>query len=204
LDLKAAFFSATEASKFLEKNTVDLIFLDINMPEISGLDFSQILPKSIAVIFTTAYSEYAVDAFKLNALDYLLKPIDFGRFVQACNKAKKSLQKDELDVDHIFVKDGYDWVRVWLPDLHYVQSDGNYLTFFESSNKVMTRMTMKEAVGLLPKNFLRIHKSNLVNLSKIKKVERHQVTLTNNMTVPISSGYGEAFLDEIKKNGRVK
>lgn len=204
LDLQETFFSATAAFEFLKTNDVDLIFLDINMPEVSGIDFSQMLPNETAFIFTTAYSEYAVDAFKLNALDYLLKPIDFGRFMQACKKAQELLKKEKTDDEFIFVKDGYDWVRVSLLDLHYVQSEGNYLTFYEANAKIMTRMTMKEAAEILPKNFVRVHKSNFINLLKVKKVERHQVMLSNDALVPISSTYSETFLDELKKNWRVQ
>lgn len=204
IELKTTFFSATEALEYLNKNDVDLIFLDINMPEISGIDFSQILPQNTAFIFTTAYSEYAVDAFKLNAVDYLLKPIDFGRFMQACKKAQEAIKKETTDAEFIFVKDGYDWVRVSLIDLHYVQSEGNYLTFYEANAKIVTRMTMKEAAEILPKNFVRVHKSNFVNLQKVKKVERHQVMLSNDALVPVSSTYSEAFFDELKKNWRVQ
>lgn len=205
LELKATFFSASEALECLKTNEVDLLFLDINMPEVSGIDFSQMLPDQTAFIFTTAYSEYAVDAFKLNALDYLLKPIDFGRFIQACKKAQEVLKKESKGSNeaYIFVKDGYDWVRVSLVDLLYLQSDGNYVTFYEENNKVMARMTMKDASELLPKNFVRVHKSNFVNLNKIQKIERHQVTLSDNTTVPTSSSYSADFLEELKKNWRI-
>lgn len=202
IELKATFFSATEALEYLKKNDVDLIFLDINMPEISGIDFSQILPENTAFIFTTAYSEYAVDAFKLNALDYLLKPIDFGRFIQACKKTQETIKKETTDAEFIFVKDGYDWVKVSLIELLYVQSDGNYVTFYETKSKVMTRMTMKEVADLLPDKFVRVHKSNIVNSLKIKKIERHQVTLEDDSIVPISTTYSEEFLEKLKQNWR--
>ncbi len=200
IDLKATFFSATEALDYLKKNEVDLIFLDINMPEISGLDFSQIILETTKVIFTTAYSEYAVDAFQLNALDYLLKPIDFGRFMQACKKAHGTIKKETIAAEFIFVKDGYDWLKVSLIELLFVQSNGNYVTFYEAKNNVMTRMTMKEAAALLPDKFVRVHKSNIVNSLKIKKIERHQITLEDDSIVPISTTYSEDFLEKLKQN----
>jgi DNA-binding LytR/AlgR family response regulator len=204
IDLQATFFSATEALEYLRKNNVDLLFLDINMPEISGIDFSQILPSETAFIFTTAYSEYAVDAFKLNALDYLLKPIDFGRFMQACKKAQEAIKKGISEDEFIFVKDGYDWVKISLPDLMYVRSEGNYVTFYELKSNVMTRMTMKEVAELLPDNFVRVYKSNIVNLLRIKKIERHQVMLDDGTNIPISARYAEGLLEKLKQNWRMK
>lgn len=135
LNLSQTFVSAVEALAYLKTNPVDLVFLDINMPDITGVDFSQLLPPNTAFIFTTAYSQYAVDAFKINALDYLLKPIDFNRFVQACQKAHQAIKKEEAPADYLFVKDGYDWTKVSIADVAYVESDGNYLTFKEKKQK---------------------------------------------------------------------
>lgn len=200
LDLKETFVSAMEALEYLKNNTIDLVFLDINMPDITGLDFSQLLPPDAAFIFTTAYSQYAVDAFNLKALDYLMKPIDFNRFMQACQKAHEEVKKEEANSEFLFVKDGYDWVRVSLEDLLYVESDGNYLTFREKTRKTLTRMTMTEAQELLPKkNFFRIHKSYLVNLSHVQKIERHQVSVAENEFVPIAANYRDDMMEALKQ-----
>lgn len=199
LDLKGTFESATEALPFLMQNPVELVFLDINMPDITGLDFSKLLPASSAFIFTTAYSDYAVDAFQLNALDYLLKPIDLHRFVQACQKAHRALKQTEAINEYLFVKDGYDWVRVTVADLLYVESEGNYLTFKEKNRKTLTRMTLTEAQGMLPdQHFFKIHKSYLVNLNHIQKIERHQVIISNGDVVPLSATYREALLEALR------
>ena len=122
LDLQETFVSAMEALDFLKKNPCDLVFLDINMPDITGLDFSQLLPKNTSVIFTTAYSQYAVDAFNINALDYLLKPIDFSRFMKACQKAYEKINELAPKIPYLFVKDGYDLVRVSIENLLFEES----------------------------------------------------------------------------------
>jgi two-component system, LytTR family, response regulator len=205
LELKATFVSAVEALDFLKNNTIDLVFLDINMPDITGIDLSQLLPQSTNFIFTTAYSQYAVDAFKLNALDYLLKPIEFSRFVQACQKAHQTIKKEEAESEYIFVKDGYDWVKVSIENLLYVASDGNYLTFREKNRKTLTRMTMTEAIELLPKKyFFRIHKSYLLNLHFVQKIERHQVSVSENEFVPIAANYRDEMMEALKQLWKVK
>lgn len=202
MELKETFVSAKEALEYLKKNAINLVFLDINMPDISGLDFSQLLPNDTSVIFTTAYSQYAVDAFNLNAVDYLTKPIEFTRFMKACQKAYEIAQKAKgeiVETPYLFVKDGYDLVRIVLDDLLYVQSDGNYLTFKEKTRKTLTRMTMIEAIESLPKNkFMRVHKSYLINLNHVLKVERHQVNVTDDTFVPIAASYHGDLMEALK------
>ena len=202
MELKETFVSAKEALEYLKKNAINLVFLDINMPDISGLDFSQLLPNDTSVIFTTAYSQYAVDAFNLNAVDYLTKPIEFTRFMKACQKAYEIAQKAKgeiVETPYLFVKDGYDLVRIVLDDLLYVQSDGNYLTFKEKTRKTLTRMTMIEAMESLPKNkFMRVHKSYLINLNHVLKVERHQVNVTDDTFVPIAASYHGDLMEALK------
>jgi two-component system, LytTR family, response regulator len=207
LDLKETFFSAMEALEYIKKNPVDVVFLDINMPDITGLDFSQLLPSSSGVIFTTAYSQYAADAFNLNAIDYLVKPFDFVRFMKACQKALDAQTKEgaEAETPYMFVKDSYDLVRIVLADLLYVQSEGNYLTFKEKDKKTVTRMTMTEALDLLPnKGFMRVHKSYMVNLNHIQKIERHQVSVADKEYVPIAANYHTELMDALKQIWTVK
>jgi two-component system, LytTR family, response regulator len=207
LDLKETFFSAMQALEFIKKNPVDIVFLDINMPDITGLDFSQLLPSSCGVIFTTAYSQYAADAFNLNAIDYLVKPFDFVRFMKACQKALDAQTKEgtEAETPYLFVKDSYDLVRIVLADLLYVQSEGNYLTFKEKDKKTVTRMTMTEATELLPaKGFMRVHKSYMVNLNHIQKIERHQVSVADKEYVPIAANYHTELMDALKQIWTVK
>ena len=204
LDLKETFVSAIEALEYSKKNPCNLVFLDINMPDITGLDFSQLLPQNTAVIFTTAYSQYAVDAFNLNALDYLLKPIDFDRFMKACRKAYEIVNKETPKIPYLFVKDGYDLVRVSLENLLFVESEGNYLTFKELDKKTLTRMTMTEALEMLPKSdFFRVHKSYVINLNQVKKIERHQVWVGTE-AVPIAANYHGDLMEVLKKIWMVK
>ncbi len=204
LDLQETFVSAMEALDFLKKNPCDLVFLDINMPDITGLDFSQLLPKNTSVIFTTAYSQYAVDAFNINALDYLLKPIDFSRFMKACQKAYENIKEEAPKIPYLFVKDGYDLVRISIENLLFVESEGNYLTFKESDKKTVTRMTMTEAIEMLPKSdFFRVHKSFVINLNHVKKIERHQVWVDTE-AVPIAANYRDDLMEVLKKIWMVK
>jgi DNA-binding LytR/AlgR family response regulator len=205
IQLKETFVSAMEALEYLKTNPMDLVFLDINMPDITGLDFSQLLPKNCGIIFTTAYSQYAADAFNLNAIDYLVKPFDFVRFMKACQKAFDSLGKEETETPYLFVKDSYDLVRIVLADLLYIQSEGNYLTFKEKDKKTVTRMTMTEALELLPsKNFMRVNKSYVVNLNHIQKIERHQVSVAEKEFVPIAANYHSELMEALKQIWTVK
>lgn len=204
LDLQETFVSAMEALDFLKKNPTDLVFLDINMPDITGLDFSQLLPKNTAVIFTTAYSQYAVDAFNINALDYLLKPIDFSRFMKSCQKAYENFSEEAPKIPYLFVKDGYDLVRISIDELLFVESEGNYLTFKEADKKTLTRMTMTEAIEMLPKSdFFRVHKSYIINLNHVKKIERHQVWVGKEV-VPIAANYRDDLMEILKKIWMIK
>lgn len=205
MNLKNTFVSAKEALDYLKENPINLVFLDINMPDITGLDFSQLLPSSTGVIFTTAYSEYAANAFSLNAIDYLVKPFNFERFMKACQKAENTLDTDKLQSPYLFVKDSYDLVRITLSDLCYVQSEGNYLTFFEKDKKTVTRMTMTDALNTLPSEyFFKVHKSYVVNLNHVQKVERHQLQVDEDTYVPISGNYHSTLMDELKKLWTVK
>lgn len=198
LDLKATFVSAFEALAFLKTTPVNVVFLDINMPDLTGLDVAPMIGRDTKVVFTTAYAEHALKGFELSALDYLLKPIELGRFVQACNKAIESLSDNQKRAPYIFVKDGYDWVRVSLDELLYVESEGNYLTFYETNKKTVTRMTIAEAVQQLPAaDFRRVHKSYMVALDKIEKIERHQLSI-GKVQIPLAGSYKDEFLERLK------
>lgn len=198
LDLKRTFVNAFDALTFLKTETVDLIFLDINMPDLTGLDFAQVVGNKSMVVFTTAYPEYALQGFELSALDYLLKPIAFGRFMQAANKAYERLSGDSKKSPFVFVKDGYDWVRINLEELQYIESEGNYLTFQETGKKALTRMTITEAIELLPADqFMRVHKSYIVALDRIEKIERHQLTI-GKVQIPLGASYRDELLERVK------
>jgi len=191
LQLVGTFENATEALRFLQEERVDLLFLDIKMPDISGIDLLTCLNKKPLVIFTTAYTEHAVTSFELDAVDYLLKPFALTRFIKACNKAYELYNfRNTAEVkDYIFLKTGYDQVRVNFDEIYHLESTGNYVNFMLKDSKVVSRMTITEVESLLPaEKFIRIHRSFIAAVSKIDKIERHQVTI-NGFLLPVGGAY---------------
>ncbi|MDO7847425.1 LytTR family DNA-binding domain-containing protein [Hymenobacter sp. M29] len=204
LELTHTFLSTSEALACLHTQRVDLVFLDIEMPDLRGLDFARLVaPLQKPIVFTTAYAEHAVEGFSLQALDYLLKPIEFGRFLQACNRAYAQGLPAREGPPGIFVKDGYDWIRVNVEQVLYIQSDTNLLFIHEQGRQVSTRMTIADMLATLPaQDFIRVHKSYIVALKAIRKIERHQVTV-GTVTIPLAESYREALQTRLlKKNGR--
>jgi two-component system, LytTR family, response regulator len=201
LDLKAEFTDAFKAMEYLQKENIDLLFLDIKMPDISGIDFFNSLSKKPLLIFTTAYSEHAVTSFELDAVDYLLKPFSLARFMKACNKAYElyNFRNTAETSDHLYVKTGYETLKVLYEDILYLEAAGNYVTFVLKDKKILSRSTFVEATNLLPAvKFVRVHRSYIVSINKIDKVERHQVTI-NNTTIPISEAYSQNLSTLLKK-----
>lgn len=193
LKLVACFTDAFKALEFLQNEPVDLLLLDIKMPDISGLEFVTSLQKKPLVIFTTAYSEHAVTSFELDAIDYLLKPFSLARFVKACNKAQELLQlrgnAPAPVKDYVFLKTGYEQVKVYYHEILYLEAAGNYVTFVLENKKLLTRMTISEVCELLPPdNFIRVHRSYIVAKDRIDKIERHQVCIKGN-PVPVGASY---------------
>jgi two-component system, LytTR family, response regulator len=202
LDLKAEFTDAFQALEYLQREHIDLIFLDIKMPDISGIDFFNSLSKKPLLIFTTAYSEHAITSFEMDAIDYLLKPFSLARFLKACNKAFElyNFRNTTETNDHLYLKTGYEQVKVMYDDILYLEATGNYVTFVLTDKKVLARSTFAEAIHWLPQQrFVRVHRSYLVAVNKINKVERHQVTIGNNK-VPVSEAYN-AQLQVMLKSG---
>lgn len=194
IDLKASFTNAFEAISYLQQNKVDLIFLDIKMPDISGIEFLKALSKPPMVIFTTAYSEHAVQSFELDAVDYLLKPFSLSRFLKACNKAKELFdlrnQAPENKTDFIFIKDGYEQVKVLLADILYIEASGNYTQIHLTENRLLSsRITINELADILPsQQFLRTHRAFIIAKDKISKYDRSQI-LIGNRSIPIGITY---------------
>ena len=191
LELKAAFTDAFQALEYLQKENIDLLFLDIKMPDISGIELFSSLSRRPLVIFTTAYSEHAVDGFELDAVDYLLKPFSLSRFIKGCNKAYEiyNFRNAATTTDYLYIKTGYEQVKVLYEDILYVEATGNYVTFATKEKNILSRSTFVEAINQLPtEKFVRVHRSFLVALNKIDKVERHQVTVGKKV-VPVSEGY---------------
>ncbi len=192
LQLLGCFTDAFKALEFLQNEPVDLLFLDIKMPDISGLEFVTSLPKKPMVIFTTAYSEHAVTSFELDAVDYLLKPFSLPRFVKACNKAQELLQLRGTTApvkDYLFLKTGYEQVKVYYDEILYLEAAGNYVTFVLDGKKLLSRMTIQELSEQLPADsFVRVHRSYIVAKKQIDKIERHQVCIKGN-EVPVGASY---------------
>lgn len=201
LRLEATFKDAFKAIEYLQKENVDLIFLDIKMPDISGIEFYNSLSKKPLLIFTTAYSEHAATSFELDAVDYLLKPFSLARFIKGCNKAYElyNFRNATTTTDHLYIKTGYEQVKVMYDDILYLEAAGNYVTFVLKDKSVLSRSTFIEAINLLPPDkFIRIHRSFLVAINKVDKVERHQLTI-GKVIIPVGEAYGDNVTAAFKR-----
>ena len=201
INLQAVFTNAFEAIAYLQQNQVDLIFLDIKMPDISGIDFLNSLRHPPLVIFTTAYAEHAVKGFELNALDYLLKPFSLSRFLKACNKAEElySLRKQSTispEPLHIFIKDGYEQIKVAIDDITYIEAAGNYTQInLQDNSSLSTRMPIGEMLNLLPaKKFIRTHRAFIVAKNRITRFDRVQIWIGTQL-IPIGPTYAQCIQD---------
>lgn len=200
IELSATFTNAFDAISYLHQNKIDLIFLDIKMPDISGIDFLSSLSNPPMVIFTTAYSEHAVKSFELDAVDYLLKPFSLSRFLKACNKALELYNlRNKLEngyTDSIFLKDGYEQIKVQIEDILYVEASGNYTQVHLITGKSLsTRVSLSEMILLLPdKKFTRIHRAYVIAKNKITKFDRSQVWIEAHI-IPIGATYAQCLQD---------
>ena len=202
LELAAQCQSALEARNFLENDTVDAIFCDINMPDLNGMDFVKSLAVPPLIVFTTAYSEYAVEGFKINAVDYLLKPFGLQDLQRAANRIKDRLTESVAaakpttdSTDSLFLKTDYRIVKVNIPDIRYVEAMSEYLkVWIEGEAKpIITLLSMKKMEEHLPNNFMRIHRSYIINLDKIQEVNKNRVIMDSDTYLPIGDLYKEAF-----------
>ncbi|MBN2772657.1 MAG: response regulator transcription factor [Prolixibacteraceae bacterium] len=201
--------NAVEAFNTINAEKVDLIFLDINMPEISGLSFARSINKDIKVIFTTAYREYAVDGFDLQAVDYLLKPISFERLLQAMNKYRneniqiESVKNEELIAeknDYFFVRSDRKMIKINFSEIMYIESLGDYLKINLKGKTVVTRETLSNIEAKLPqKDFLRTHRSFIVSLNSIDSFTNEYVEIGKHQ-VPISRNYKAGILERLEDN----
>ena len=192
--LVATFRNALKALEFLNKEPVDLIFLDINMPQLSGISLSKILPEKTKIIFTTAYSEYAVESYEVNAVDYLLKPISLERFSKAIQKVFGKPEKTRNEPsDVIYVKSGSKTHRIDPTQIFYLEKDGNYMTYFLENQKVVARESIAEALLQLPSGFMQVHKSYIINTNKIEFFEKDELSI-NGVSIPV----GASFKEEVK------
>jgi len=212
LELTGQFSSAMKAYEYIEENTVDLMFVDINMPDLNGLDFVKSLISRPLLIFTTAYSEYAVEGFKVDATDYLLKPFSFTDFSKAANKVRNQFellqnnQKPDEKLEHndefLFIKSEYKLVRINLQEVLYIEGMKEYVRIHLQGQKpVMTLLSMKSLEEELPQSsFMRVHRSFIVNLEKVSVVERFRIIFNNDVYIPVSDNYKEKFQEFLNKN----
>ncbi|MBT2162846.1 LytR/AlgR family response regulator transcription factor [Zobellia barbeyronii] len=210
LKLKKKCSSAIEALQFIKTETVDVLFLDIQMPDLSGLEFSKMLPKHTRVVFTTAFDEYALEGFKVEALDYLLKPFDYAEFLFAANKAlewftlvKGHSQTSVSDKkEFLFVKSEYKQVRIKLSDVLYFEGLKDYIKIWLKDNPkaILTLMSLKSLEEELPQTeFMRVHRSFIVSLKNIEIIERSQIII-NKQRITVSEQYKPKFLEYINDN----
>jgi DNA-binding LytR/AlgR family response regulator len=203
LELVGSFTDAVEAKAFLEKEKTDLVFLDIQMPDINGIQFYQSLTDKPMVIFTTAFSQYAVEGFNLNAADYLLKPFEYHRFVQAVYKVKEYYDftmNQEMQLTSIFVKADYQLVKINLKDILFIEGLDDYIRIHLSENKnILTLMSLKAIAEKLPLNeFVRIHRSYIVPLSRIEKIGSRKIEVAGK-EIPVGNSYAEEFFRVMDK-----
>lgn len=201
LQLVATCNNATEALETLRNNiSIDLLFLDINMPNISGMSFYKSLKNPPAVIFTTAYSEYAIDGFEVNAIDYLLKPFSFDRFLTAVNKAFDALQTPENTIEEaIYVKENKTLHKVILQNILYIEALGDYVKIHLEDKSIVTNSTFTNMLEQLPSNqFVRTHKSFAINLKMLDSVSGNQIII-NNTKIPIGQTYKVEFMKLLLK-----
>ncbi len=207
LQLKAKCYDAFEVLEFLKSDTVQLIFMDINMPQLSGMDLAAMLPKEQHIIFSTAYANYALEGYEYNAVDYLLKPVTFKRFMQAVNKAQSLFTQPRQETvvkevpagaDYIFVKSGKQLIKVEYDKVLYLEALKEYVNIVTADSKMMIYKRMKELEEQLPANFVRIHNSYIVNIDHIQHIADNQVVMGKNK-LPVSASYREAFLQLVNK-----
>jgi len=205
LHLNGAYSSAQEAIKAVIAGDIDIIFLDINMPQLNGLEFARIIPSSARIIFTTAYEKYAIDGFKVNAIDYLLKPIDYRDFLMAAAKAVKSLEAlqpaaiQTTSDRTIIVKSEYRLVQIHLRDILYLEGLKDYVKIYldNGEKSVMTLMSLRTLEQELPSDiFMRVHRSFIVNVSKIRIMERNRI-IFGNVAIPVSDSYKREFSEYV-------
>lgn len=196
LQLDKVFSNTDEAKNWLQENKVDLLFLDIQMPDINGLQFYKSLVEKPAVVFTTAYKDFAVEGFNVDAVDYLLKPFEYDRFLKATYKAKEYLDflgSQELQLNSIFVKVNYEIMKINLKDLELVEALDDYIKLYIKPNPVLTLMTLKSIQEKLPsRDFIRVHRSFIVPLAKIEKFSKTKLVVAGK-EIPIGSSYSNVY-----------
>ena len=210
LELTGKYHSAIEASKYMHDSPPDVIFLDIQMAELNGLEFARLIPEKTKIIFTTAFQQYALDSYKVSALDYLLKPFGYSDFLQAAHKAlqwyemtskpSKEASK-ENNTDTIFIKADYKILQIEVNNILYIEGLKDYVKIYleGSSKSIISHITMKAMEEMLPsQHFMRVHRSYIVNTDKIKEIEHNRIVF-DKIRIPISDSYKDIFQEFLNK-----
>ena len=208
LELVGKYSNATDALEGIKNNEVDLLFLDIQMPEVSGMELSKMVPEGARIIFTTAFDQYAVDSYRTGALNYLLKPITYATFLEACNKAlqwftllHQSENKPEQEVKSIFVKSEYKLLQINLDKIRYIEGLKDYVKIYteDSPHPILSLMNMKAMEQMVPASrFIRVHRSFIVSKEKIREIDRNRIVF-GDVYIPIGDSYKQAFNDFINR-----
>lgn len=209
LNLIGAFTDALAALEVLKSQKIDLIFLDIHLPKLSGIDFLKTLPNPPQVILTTAFPDYALESYELSVVDYLLKPFSFQRFIKAVSKVQDTdasakaittLFPAEETINELFLKSGYDLIKVNVAEIYFIRSDADYTEVHLKDKKHLSAETLKYWEGKLgEKIFFRSHRSYIVNFTKIHKVSGSTIFLENNIKIPLGRAYKNDFLEQFVK-----
>jgi DNA-binding LytR/AlgR family response regulator len=187
-----------EALEYIQKNEADLIFLDIQMPELTGINFMKIVGNKLKYILITAYSEYALEGYEHNVIDYLLKPISFGRFEKSALKAQERFPNEDYQNSHFFIKSSGQQYRINFDDILYIESIKDYVNIKTGDQEYIVLDTLKSLENQLPENFARVHKSFILNLDKIEKIDIRNVFLSSGKEIPIGETYKSEFLLKLK------
>ncbi len=209
LEAVAFCHNAFEAMDILSQKEVDLLLVDINMPDLNGIDLVKSLSVKPKIIFTTAYSEYALEGFQVDAVDYLLKPISYPNFLKAVNKVKNRLELEEkahsnekpMEEENLYVKADYKLVSIHIPEILYIESANEYIKIvLENGESVTTFMRLKSIEAELPQDrFMRVHRSFIVNLTKIKAVDRNRIMINSKIKIPVGDLYKDIFQNYVEK-----
>jgi len=202
VELVAKFTDTVEAGEFLEKNNIDLLFLDVQMPDENGLQFFNRLQNKPMVIFTTAFSQFAVEGFNLDAIDYLVKPFDFERFAKAVNKAMdfaEYKQNKAVSEGFLFVKHNYQWAKIYYKDIELIEALDDYIKIYIQPKPILVHMSMKSVSEKLPeKKFIRAHRSYIVPVDKINSWNKNVIRI-GDKSIPISYTYQKQVYDLLQK-----
>lgn len=213
LELVSTFTDASDALDFLKNNPVDLIFLDINMPQMTGVEFAKVIDDKIMVIFTTAYQNYAVEGFELEALDYLLKPFSYQRFYKAVTRAENQYklihkptitpanENDPMTCEFVMIRSDSATIRVEISTIICVEGLKDYVKIYTTDKNYVTKITMKNIEShLVAHGFMRVHKSYVVNLNMVKSFENNHVILPKNLKVSVGNLFRNNFVEYLDKN----